>query len=1061
MNALTLTCLLGVLVVCNFCGDDFKVLGRHSWRCKKRFSSNNNDGNHGNESSVVDNVSNVNVNVNDPNDPSNTYIIKCICGKPCKGLKGLKAHQRSCRTVVTLSDESNYAIKDNTHVNESVIQETLSNMQQTQLDPSLKEGVNLPKTEEDWVLANSFFHSELSHTDFKNVNSALDFMNETVYNYFRDNYGYKSGLSEEDIELRDKYKSFSNKELKAELKHLKSSNAPIKHIRYVSKSLRSKISKKSVDITVSSDNDLEISKSFWGYAKKVLQSSPEVLPQFNKDTCTKYFRKVLKCLNPLKVFIIPDWIPPFEKPKSQFNLSSPSYREITKIIKRMKTSGSPCPLDQISIICLKRCPYLRSFMTSLCCEVFNTKTYPSAWKKAATILIYKKGDPSLPENFRPITLEPVTLKIFTSLLRNRVYEFLLKNGYIEKHYQKGFTPGVSGTFEHIAEMTNIINHARNKQMSVTITLIDLRNAFGEVNHQLIRTVFKYHHVPEEICDLVSILYTDFNIAIITKKFITCYIPVGKGVLQGDSFSPLIFNMLVNTFVQCISAEQYTNFGYRAFKNFVPRNWFQFADDAASVTSLEYENQILLNVFSRWCRWADMIVRVDKCHSFGIKKKGTLSVQFKPKLYIDNQLIPPIDYDKPFTYLGRYFDFKMSDNQHQTEIIDTITDHLEKINQLPLHPRNKILLYQRVVLSKISWHLTVTHISNTWVKNNVDNIVSKYIRLWLEIPISGTLSIITQTKSKFGLGIVLPSARHVQCQVTYRNKLRNSKSEITREIHNETKSVNMQYDQYLTTKDAITKLRKLDENRVNTELTTQSLVIKSIWDLADPRFTSQWTNVLQILPSNIYSFVNRYLSNSLANGTNAVKWGITNISTCLFCSEKQTLGHVIGGCAIALQQKRYNWRHDSVLLNIIKSLSPLNGAEIFCDIEGYKNPSIITGLAERPDLLLKKGSKLLILELTVGFETNLLNNYNRKKERYERLLNELSNTYEIIYTNLSMGAIGVICKNSNLCRGLESFELNKESINFIVKRIANVCIRASYYIFCSRNREWTNPDLMCW
>ena len=31
----------------------------------------------------------------------------------------------------------------------------------------------------------------------------------------------------------------------------------------------------------------------------------------------------------------------------------------------MKPSGSPCPLDQISVISLKRCPYLRTYLTEI------------------------------------------------------------------------------------------------------------------------------------------------------------------------------------------------------------------------------------------------------------------------------------------------------------------------------------------------------------------------------------------------------------------------------------------------------------------------------------------------------------------------------------------------------------------------------------------------------------------------------------------------------------------------------------------------------------------------
>ena len=50
--------------------------------------------------------------------------------------------------------------------------------------------------------------------------------------------------------------------------------------------------------------------------------------------------------------------------------------------------------------------------------------------------------------------------------------------------------GTSGTFEHIAEMSPIINHSRKQQRSVTITLIDLKNVFGEVHHSLIQTALR-------------------------------------------------------------------------------------------------------------------------------------------------------------------------------------------------------------------------------------------------------------------------------------------------------------------------------------------------------------------------------------------------------------------------------------------------------------------------------------------------------------------------------------------------------------------------------------------
>ena len=173
---------------------------------------------------------------------------------------------------------------------------------------------------------------------------------------------------------------------------------------------------------------------------------------------------------------------------------------------------------------------------------------------------------------------------------------------------------MSGTFELVAEISHMIKHSRLKQKGLTITLIDLKNGFGEVNHNLMQSVLKYHHVPNDVCQFMQNLYSVFHLAVITKIF-TCYLmKVKRGVLQGDSFSPLVFNMVVNTFIQSIQQDQFTNFGYRISNGFKSMNWFQFADKAAAITCLESENQLLLKLFSWWCNWADMTVMVSKCHT---------------------------------------------------------------------------------------------------------------------------------------------------------------------------------------------------------------------------------------------------------------------------------------------------------------------------------------------------------------------------------------------------------------------------------------------------------------
>ena len=112
--------------------------------------------------------------------------------------------------------------------------------------------------------------------------------------------------------------------------------------------------------------------------------------------------------------------------------------------------------------------------------------------------------------------------------------------------------------------------------------------------------------------------------------------------------------------------------------------------------------------------------------------------------------------KSFRYLGRYFDYNMSDEEHKSELVKVFNDIMNKIDELPLHPKNKILLYSRYLLSKISWNFTVSDISKTWICETLDGIASKYFQKWLELPVFATLSNVLLPQNKFGLNIILPS-----------------------------------------------------------------------------------------------------------------------------------------------------------------------------------------------------------------------------------------------------------------------------------------------------------------
>ena len=83
----------------------------------------------------------------------------------------------------------------------------------------------------------------------------------------------------------------------------------------------------------------------------------------------------------MRIFTIPSWIPTFNEPELAFDEAPPTYQQITKIIRKMKTSGSPCPLDQIPVIVFKRSAYLRSYLKAIINSIWASGKIPEAWRK--------------------------------------------------------------------------------------------------------------------------------------------------------------------------------------------------------------------------------------------------------------------------------------------------------------------------------------------------------------------------------------------------------------------------------------------------------------------------------------------------------------------------------------------------------------------------------------------------------------------------------------------------------------------------------------------------------
>jgi len=166
MNATSLFTILAVFVVCSFCEKDFKSIGRHQWRCKQRVS-----GHH--HASV--NTPLLQPDLNNVDSTCNSGSVKCCCGKVCKGIRGLKTHQRRCRVIVGLHGNLYEESLEEIASNEDIVEQRPTDPGGVEIEPE----VRLPKSDNEGQIANEYFRAHLGGAEIasQNIESVVETLN--------------------------------------------------------------------------------------------------------------------------------------------------------------------------------------------------------------------------------------------------------------------------------------------------------------------------------------------------------------------------------------------------------------------------------------------------------------------------------------------------------------------------------------------------------------------------------------------------------------------------------------------------------------------------------------------------------------------------------------------------------------------------------------------------------------------------------------------------------------------------------------------------------------------
>ena len=105
---------------------------------------------------------------------------------------------------------------------------------------------------------------------------------------------------------------------------------------------------------------------------------------------------------------------------------------------------------------------------------------PSIWRRAYITSIFKKGDSSLPSNYRPISLTCCICKIMESIIKDQLVSYLHCKGLISNH-QHAFIKKHS-TVTNLLECTHDWAVSLHGSLDVDVVYVDFARAFDSVVH---------------------------------------------------------------------------------------------------------------------------------------------------------------------------------------------------------------------------------------------------------------------------------------------------------------------------------------------------------------------------------------------------------------------------------------------------------------------------------------------------------------------------------------------------------------------------------------------------
>uniref|UniRef100_A0A0X3PTK8 Reverse transcriptase domain-containing protein n=1 Tax=Schistocephalus solidus TaxID=70667 RepID=A0A0X3PTK8_SCHSO len=301
---------------------------------------------------------------------------------------------------------------------------------------------------------------------------------------------------------------------------------------------------------------------------------------------------------------------------------------VRKTLKQLQPTKSPGP-DGISAKVLNELteqlalPLSKIFESSM-----EAGALPTEWKIANITPIYKGGERTSPNSFRPVSLTSICCKMMEKIIKTELMRHLEENNLLSS-YQHGFRSGRSCLTNLLTSMESWTK-SLEMGLSVDAVYIDFSKAFDRVPHK--RLIFKLRQmgVTGNLLKWLADFLTDRRQRVCIGDTKSHWETVHSGVPQGSVLGPILFLIYVNDCLDCLTCEK-----------------VMFADDLKLWNSIEKPEdarklQQNLDRLQTWCDEWLLNLNLNKCQIIRLRSSSRRLIEFEYQYSISGHQLQEVN-----------------------------------------------------------------------------------------------------------------------------------------------------------------------------------------------------------------------------------------------------------------------------------------------------------------------------------------------------------------------------------------------------------------------------------